>query len=159
MGTTGAGKTTIGQLLASHLGWRFADADDFHSPANIEKLAAGIPLTESDRAPWLGLLRERISEWIEADVDVVLACSALKRSHRELLRVSPGIVIVYLKGDFEEIERRLETRRGHFADKGLLTSQFETLEEPSEDEDVIQVPLSLEPQELVETISSRLALG
>src|SRR5260370_18970306 len=100
MGRTGAGKTTIGTMLATQLNWQFADADTFHPPANIEKMSRGIPLTDADRAPWLEAMRKAILEWIAAGKNVVLACSALKRPYRDKLRPSPAVKIVYLKRDY-----------------------------------------------------------
>src|ERR1700733_8666978 len=98
MGVSGAGKTTVGQLLASQVGWDFADADDYHSASNIEKMRAGIPLTDVDRAPWLATLRSLIDGRITAGTNAILACSALKRTYREDLQVSPEVQFVYLKG-------------------------------------------------------------
>src|SRR6267142_2065555 len=98
MGTTGAGKTTIGTLFAAQLNWQVADADTFHPPANIKKMSEGIPLNDADRAPWLEAMRKAILEWIAAGKNVVLACSALKRDYRNELRPSPEVKIIYLKG-------------------------------------------------------------
>src|SRR5581483_2263579 len=97
MGVTGAGKTTIGQALARELHWRFADADSFHSAANVAKMRAGVPLTDADRAPWLSALHDAIAAWLAAGENVVLACSALKVSYRALLLVSPEVKLVYLR--------------------------------------------------------------
>jgi gluconokinase len=131
MGVTAAGKTTIGRALAEQLHWRFADADDYHSPANIAKMRAGIALTDQDRAPWLQSLRTAILGWIGAGEDVVLACSALKASYRDILLVSPDIKQVYLRISEELAASRLASRRGHYMNPTLLHSQFQTLEEPS----------------------------
>jgi carbohydrate kinase (thermoresistant glucokinase family) len=98
MGVSGAGKTAVGQLLAQQLKWEFADADDYHSAINIEKMRQGIPLTDSDRAPWLETLRALITTWIATGKNAVLACSALKRTYREELRIAPEVQVVYLKG-------------------------------------------------------------
>src|SRR5581483_2712174 len=95
MGVVGAGKTTVGKLLAHELGWEFADADDFHPVSNVAKIRHGIPLTDEDRAPWLQLLRDAISRWIAAGTDVVLACSALKRAYRQILHPGPEVHFVY----------------------------------------------------------------
>jgi len=95
MGTTGAGKTTIGTMLGAQLNWRFADADTFHPAANIEKMSHGIPLNDADRAPWLEAMRKAILDWIADGKNVVLACSALKRAYREQLRPSPEVNIIY----------------------------------------------------------------
>src|SRR5271168_215294 len=97
MGVTGAGKTTVGRLLAGQLGWEFADADDFHPAANVEKIRHGIALSDDDRRPWLERLRTAITQWIAEKRSVVLACSALKRSYRQELQVEPDVRFVYLK--------------------------------------------------------------
>src|SRR5436190_16774206 len=99
MGVSGAGKTTIGTLLAEQLGWIFADADSYHSSENVKKMAAGIPLTDADRAPWLATLRDVIESWLAEDENAVLACSALREAYREQLLVSPDVKLVYLHGD------------------------------------------------------------
>ena len=161
MGTTGAGKTTIGRLLALRMGWTFADADDFHSAKNIEKMRQGIPLTDADRGPWLHAMREQILLWMAARVNGVLACSALKRSYRaELLIPEDGaqnasgeVHLVYLKGSAELIAARIHNRTGHFAGEKLLSSQFATLEEPA---GAIVVDISLSPSEIVDEITRRL---
>ena len=106
MGVTGSGKTSVGRLLAQQLGWEFADADDFHPSANVEKIARGIPLTDEDRAPWLERLRIQIANWIVNGQNAVLACSALKRTYRQELSVGPEVRFVYLKGSAELIARR-----------------------------------------------------
>src|SRR5271167_2999490 len=103
MGVTGSGKTTIGLALAESLRWQFVDADDFHSPANVAKMRAGIPLADGDRLPWLAALRDAISGWLQTGANVVLACSALKQSYREELPVSPQVKLVYLRGSRELI--------------------------------------------------------
>jgi gluconokinase len=132
MGVTGAGKTTVGRLLAQKLGWQFADADSFHSPASVAKMQQGIALDDADRQPWLSALRTAISGWIADHRDTVLACSALKRSYRVLLGVTPEVRYVYLKASPSQIEKRLGHRHGHFATAALLCSQFATLEEPKD---------------------------
>ena len=130
MGVTGSGKTTIGQALAESLHWQFVAADDFHPPANVAKMRAGIPLDDCDRAPWLAILRAQITCWLTSATEVVLACSALKQAYRDELVVSPDVRVVYLRGRSELIARRLEHRHGHYMDPGLLSSQLATLEEP-----------------------------
>jgi gluconokinase len=155
MGTTGAGKTTIGKLLARQLGWEFDDADSFHPAANIEKMSRGIPLGDADRAPWLAALHNAIAQWIAAGKNVVLACSALKQSYREELSVGPDVKIVYLKGSYELFAGRIHERHGHFAGEGILAGQFADLEEPK---DAVTVDASLTPQEIVSEIRRRLAL-
>jgi len=132
MGVTAAGKTTVGRALAEHLHWRFADADDYHPPANVAKMHAGIPLTDEDRAPWLQALRTAIVGWMAAGEDVVLACSALKAVYRDLLIVGTEVKLVYLRITEDLAGARLASRRGHYMNPALLHSQFETLQEPHE---------------------------
>ncbi len=131
MGVSGSGKSTIGKLLAASLNWEFSDADDFHSIANIEKMSHGIPLTDADRSPWLAKLQSAISQWLLADKNVVLACSALKLSYRQLLWQDPEQMrLVYIKSSFALLHKRLQQRQNHFMAQTLLKSQFDTLEEP-----------------------------
>jgi gluconokinase len=155
MGVTGSGKTTVALLLAEHLGWTFADADDFHPPANVEKIAHGVPLTDEDRRPWLARLRIQITNWIANGQNAVLACSALKRTYRQELSVGPEVRFVYLKGSPDLIARRLRLRRGHFADEKILASQFADLEEP---ETAVTVEISQTPEKIVAEIRKRLGL-
>ena len=157
-GVSGAGKTTIGKLLAEELGWQFYEADDFHPRANIEKMRSGRPLTDEDRWPWLERLREQIMPSLAAKENAVLACSALKRVYREHLRVSGDVKFVFLRGDYALIERQLRRRRGHFMNPALLQSQFADLEEPQPDEDVLTIDLGRSPQELVDEIKAKLNL-
>ena len=154
MGTTGAGKTTIGTMLATQLNWQFADADTFHPLANIEKMSHGIPLTDADRAPWLEAMRKAILEWIAAGKNVVLACSALKRAYRDKLRPSPEVEIVYLKGDYALFAERIRHRHGHFAGEQILAGQFADLEEPT---DAITIDAAHSTEEIVAEIRERLA--
>src|SRR4029077_13571152 len=114
MGVTGAGKTTVGNLLAQQLGWEFADADRFHSPANVERIRLGIPLDDADRAPWLSALRQAMERWVTEHRNVVLACSALKESYRDQLALGSEVKFVYLKGSYDLIYQRLRQRHGHF---------------------------------------------
>ncbi len=158
-GVSGAGKTTIGRLLAEELGWRFYEADDFHPRANIEKMRSGHPLTDEDRWPWLTLLREQITRSLAVKDNAVLACSALKRAYRERLRVSGDVKFVFLRGDYALIENQLRRRRSHFMNPELLQSQFADLEEPQPDEEVLTIDLGRSPQELVEEIKAKLNLG
>lgn len=155
MGVTGSGKTTIGRLLSRELGWKYYDADDFHSPANIEKMRNAIPLTDDDRRPWLETLRDLIRECLALGDSAILACSALKESYRECLLIDEKVKLVYLKGDYETIQRRLKGRHNHYMNPRLLDSQFETLEEPK---DAWDVDISLSPEEIVELIKSHLGL-
>lgn len=129
MGVSGSGKTTVGLALARRLGWDFADADDFHPPANVAKMSGGVPLDEHDREPWLGALRALIDAQLGAGTSTVLACSALRARYREMLR-RESVHFVYLKGDTRKIQERLEARTGHYMKAGLLESQYATLEEP-----------------------------
>ena len=153
MGVEGAGKTTVGKLLAQRLGWEFADADDFHSPQNREKLRAGIPLTDGDREPWLRAIHEAMLRWVAEKKNVVLACSALKEKYRKALDVGTEMRVVYLKGSYELISARLSQRSGHFVSPALLTSQFATLEEP---QDAVVVDVNAEPEEIVNRIVQEL---
>jgi gluconokinase len=153
MGVSGSGKTTVGKLLAKELGWEFLEADDFHPPANIDKMRRGIPLDDADRDPWLTAMAEALEARAEAGKSAVLACSALKHAYRKRLRVSPDVRFVYLKGTFEEIESRLDDRRDHFFSPELLESQFAALEEPR---DAIVVDISDPPEMIVQQIEGAL---
>ena len=154
MGVVGSGKTTVGKLLAHELGWQFADADDFHPPANVEKIHRGVPLDDCDRAPWLSALHNAIEQWNESQQNVVLACSALKRSYRDQLRA--GMVqFVYLKGSYELIASRLRSRQGHFASESILASQFADIEEPEPD-DAITVAVDQTPEAIAAKIRAQL---
>lgn len=155
MGVTGSGKTTVGLLLAQQLNWRYYDADDFHSRANVEKMRDGIPLSDQDRLPWLEALRELVTDCLERAENAVLGCSALKESYREYLLVDERVRLVYLKGDYETIQRRLSKRRGHYMSPALLESQFDTLEEPEGD---LQVDIFLTPEQIVESIRGDLRI-
>jgi gluconokinase len=156
MGVVGVGKTTVGSLLAEQLGWEFVDADSFHSAANIKKIRQGIPLDDADRAPWLKAMHDAIVKWISDRRNVVLACSALKRSYRAQLCVGPEVKLVYLKGSYDLIYQRLGSRHGHFATEQLLASQFAILEEP---EEAITVEVNRPPQEIVKEIRGRLGVA
>jgi gluconokinase len=156
MGVAGSGKTTIGELLAVQLGWKFADGDSFHSPANIEKMSRGIALTDAHRVPWLKAIREAMLQWQAQGRNVVLACSALKRSYRERLLVSPDVKLVYLHGSPALLQQRLHARKGHYAGEQLLASQLADLEEPA---DALTIDVAGSPQEIVFEIRQRLGLG
>ncbi len=132
MGVAGAGKTTVGQLLAEALGCPFLDGDSLHPPANIQKMAAGMPLTDADRAPWLTAIRSHLEEAFRQGHTLVVACSALKRQYRELLSARVPVIWVYLKGNEEVLRSRLEHRHEHFMKANMLASQFADLEEPSD---------------------------
>lgn len=135
MGVSGVGKTTVGRALAERLGYAFYDGDDFHPPQNVAKMAAGEPLEDRDRRPWLAKLNELIAVLSAQDKPAVVACSALKRDYRrQLARGVPGVRLVFLKGSFELIEARMRAREGHFMGAQMLESQFEALEPPRADE-------------------------
>jgi gluconokinase len=156
MGVVGSGKTTVGRLLAVQLGWQFADADDFHSPTNVEKIRRGIALDDRDRAPWLNRLGSEIARWNSSGINVVLACSALKESYRKELAVGPAVRFAYLKGDPALIGQRLRARQKHFADEQILASQLADLEEPHS---ALTVDIAQTPAEIVAEIRERLALA
>jgi len=158
-GVSGAGKTTIGKLLAEQLAWRFYEADDFHPRFNVEKMRSGSPLTDEDRWPWLERLHDQITRSLAAKENAVLACSALKRAYRERLRVSDDVKFVFLRGDYTLIENLLRRRRGHFMNPALLRTQFADLEEPGSDEDALTIELGRTPEELAEEIKTRLRLA
>lgn len=156
MGVAGTGKSTVGALLATRLGVPYADGDDFHPPANIEKMRAGTPLTDEDRWPWL----DAIGTWAhrqEAEGGGVVSCSALKRVYRDRLRATaPGIVLVHLTGDRNLIEERMRLRQGHFMPTALLDSQFATLEPLQADEPGVAVDVSGEPEEIADRTAAAL---
>lgn len=129
MGVSGAGKSTVGRLLAERLQAQFHEGDEYHSEANREKMSRGIALTDADREPWLAALRKLIDAIQARGADAVISCSALKRKYREQLR-APGVHFVYLKASPEVLESRLRSRQGHFVGPTLLQSQLATLEEP-----------------------------
>jgi gluconokinase len=155
MGVSGAGKTTVGRLLAQDLNFRFYDADDFHPPANVAKMRDGQPLNDEDRQPWLMALRRVILESLQNKTGAVIACSALKKSYRDLLKVGPEVRLVYLKGGPELIRRRLAAREGHFMPPQLLASQFAALEEP---DDAVIVEIDAAPAQIAAESRRRLRL-
>jgi gluconokinase len=156
MGTTGAGKTTVGKLLAQSLGWTFLDADDFHPSANIEKMKKGVPLTDTDRVPWLTAIHAELARLSAVGKDCVLACSALKKSYRETLRAGLEMKVVYLKGSYEEMKAHILARHGHFAGEGILRGQFADLEEP---QDGVVVSVGHTPEEIVVEVRRELKLA
>jgi gluconokinase len=154
MGVSGSGKTSVGVLLASALGGDFVEGDDYHPPANVEKMRQGIPLDDADRRPWLETLAAEIGRWLEAGRTVVLACSALKRSYRAILRGGrAGVRFVHLKGNAALIRARLAQRSGHYMPASLLDSQLATLEEPL---DAIVVDIDATPEQIAAEIESAL---
>ena len=130
MGVSGSGKSTVGPVLAAELNWPFLDADTLHPPANVAKMANGVPLTDADRWPWFDRIVAEMRRYAAAGKNVVIACSALKQAYRDRLASGGSVRVVYLKGDAETIAPRLAGRRGHFMPPSLLASQFATLEEP-----------------------------
>jgi gluconokinase len=158
-GVSGSGKTTVGRLLADRLGWPFADADSFHPAANVAKMAAGIPLTDDDRWPWLTAIRAWIDERIAAGGSGVVACSALKRRYRDfLLDGRPEARLVFLDVSREEGLARLQARRGHFFPARLLDSQFGDLEPPEPAEGALVLTAGQSPDALVTAIITGLGL-
>jgi gluconokinase len=155
MGPTGAGKSTIGRLLAARLGRIFLDADDFHSQENKARMHRGIPLSDADRLPWLESIHAALVAHDQKRQDVVLACSALKESYRETLSAGLTQKIVYLKATPEELRRRILARSEHFAAPGILPGQFADLEEPR---DALVIPATLSPQKIVSRIIRELRL-
>jgi gluconokinase len=157
MGVSGSGKTSVGSSLAQHLGWDFYDADHFHPPENIAKMANGIPLDDSDRAPWLGSLHDMISSSLQGDRPGVLACSALKERYRQrLMNGLEGVQLVYLKGSYDLIWSRMETRTDHYMKPQMLKSQFEALEVPV---NALTLDISRPVEELVQEIIDVCSLG
>lgn len=152
MGVAGSGKTTIGRRLAAELGWQFYDADDFHPPANVAKMASGMPLDDADRLPWLETLQTLVRASLERGESGVLACSALKATYRAPLLVDGRVKLAYLKGNFDLIKKRLENRRGHFMSAAMLESQFAALEEPEQES---HVDIDTTPGEIVRAIRLR----
>ena len=156
MGVSGAGKTTVGRLLAEDLKWRFIDGDEYHPQANVEKMSRGIALTDEDRLPWLETLRALIHKLILKGAHGIIACSALKKAYRDyLLEGNEGACIVYLKGDYDLVLKRLNDTKGHFLRSELLESQFDILEEPGDDH-VVDIRQS--PDAIVSAIKRGLGL-
>jgi len=161
MGVSGSGKTSLGQALARKLGWHFADADNFHSAANIAKMRAGQPLDDTDRAPWLASLRRHLAQFLAETRPTVLACSALKKCYRQQLLgglSTHAARLVYLRGNRELLADRLATRSGHFMPTALLDSQLATLEEPAPEENALVLDIAHPPAELVSQIAKTFAL-
>jgi gluconokinase len=160
MGVAGSGKSTVAERLAARLGWEYTDGDDFHPPGNIEKMSAGIPLTDDDRWPWLRAIARWIGERLESRRPGVVTCSALKRAYRELLVGGrPGVRLVYLDADRAVIARNMAGRSGHFFRPELLDSQFRDLERPAPDEGIPSVPVTGTPDETVTHIVRELDLA
>ncbi|XP_005355340.1 probable gluconokinase isoform X2 [Microtus ochrogaster] len=176
MGVSGSGKSTVGTLLASKLGWKFYDADDYHSEENRMKMGRGVPLSDQDRIPWLCSLHDILVRDVALGQHVILACSALKRKYRDILiqgrRDGPlksdgsaeerlagqQLLVVYLSGSFEIISRRLSQRKGHFMPPELLQSQFSILEPPSAPEHFIQVSVDQSLSEIADAVLEALPM-
>jgi ribose 5-phosphate isomerase A len=158
MGVSGVGKTSVAQALAARLGWPFEEGDGLHPPENVAKMAMGAPLTDADRRPWL----EAVASWIDGQRargrPGVITCSALKRAYREvIIGDRPEVKLVYLRGDRSLIANRLAKRRGHFMPPGLLSSQFDALEEPTADEGPLTVGITQAPEQIAQAIIDQLA--
>jgi gluconokinase len=160
MGVSGSGKSTIGVAVAARLGWPFEDGDRFHPPSNVAKMHAGRPLTDEDRWPWLQAIADEIDRACEAGEHAVIACSALKRAYRDvLIHGRNDVRLVYLNGSQPLIAGRLAERKGHFMPPGLLTSQFQTLEPPGEDEQAITVSIDAAVETIVDDVLRQLQAG
>ncbi|MFN6268249.1 MAG: gluconokinase [Alphaproteobacteria bacterium] len=158
LGVSGSGKSTIGALLAEALGWPFADADGFHPAANVAKMAAGQPLTDEDRWPWLDAIAAHIGASRQAAQPVVVACSALRRVYRERLRAGhKDVIFLHLAGEAGLIGERQAARQGHFMPPSLMASQFATLEDPAAEADAVTVSVVASPQQVVEAALGELA--
>lgn len=156
MGVSGTGKSTVGKLLAERTGWDFYDADDFHSPANIDKLKRGIALSDRDRLPWLQKLQQLIAKQQKSDRPGILACSALKSQYRQILSEDNlAVTFIYLRGDYESVQTRIQQRQGHFMSPDLLHSQFALLEEP---EEALIFDITETPEEIVAKILNSLSI-
>jgi gluconokinase len=151
MGVSGSGKTTLGKALAQKLGWDFYDADDFHPPRNIAKMMAGLPLNDSDRAPWLAALHDQLLFTLGADRHPVLACSALKEAYRtRLLEGLEGMSVIYLGGSYDLIWSRMSARGGHYMKPQMLQGQFDLLEEPK---DAFVLDVEMPVKDMIDTIT------
>jgi gluconokinase len=150
MGVSGSGKTTVGEKLAATLGWKFLDADEVHPASNIAKMAAGHPLTDEDRAPWLAALRARIDDFLRREVGAVVTCSALKERYRDvLLSGTHDVKLVHLRGSPELLRSRLRGRVGHFMAPNMLDSQLAELEPPK---NALVLDVVHSPEELIQEI-------
>lgn len=158
MGVSGCGKSTVGGVLAGRLGWDLGEGDDLHPAANLAKMAAGQPLTDADRWPWLARIRQWIDEHTTVPRPGIITCSALKRAYRDVLR-DDHVVFVYLAGSRDQLLARLTARQGHFMPATLLDSQLADLEPLEPDEQALTVELSSSPAELAMTVITRLGLA
>ena len=158
MGVSGSGKSTVAGDVAGRLGWDLAEGDDLHSAANVAKMQSGQPLTDDDRWPWLETIADWIRQHTESGTPGVITCSALKKRYRDILR-GDNVVFVFLQGSKDNISGRLASRHGHYMPPALLESQFEALEEPTEDENYISLCVSATPAEEAQEIIERLNLA
>ncbi|VTU32240.1 Thermoresistant gluconokinase [Variovorax sp. SRS16] len=159
MGVSGCGKTTVAAILAGRLGWPFEEGDALHPPSNIEKMKAGHPLNDEDRAPWLEKVAGWVDERLDAGASGIITCSALKRAYRDVIgRRGAGVEFVYLAGSRETIAARLAARHGHFMPPSLLDSQFADLEEPTADEPAMRVDIGPAPSAIAQIIVDTLEL-
>jgi len=163
MGVSGCGKSTVGGVLAGRLGWPLAEGDDLHPPENVAKMAAGHPLDDDDRRPWLARIREWIDERLAAGESGIVTCSALKRRYRDVVRgdgqrPAGDVVFVYLHGTREQLLARLTARQGHFMPPSLLDSQLADLEPPQADERAVQIDIGPPPAVQAEAILQKLGL-
>jgi carbohydrate kinase (thermoresistant glucokinase family) len=157
MGVSGSGKTTVSALLSAALGCQFQEGDDLHPVENVEKMRGGTPLTDADRMPWLHKIAEEIDSWRARGESGVLTCSALKRSYRDIIIGDrPDVTLVYLRGSYDLIRRRMAARHEHFMPVALLDSQFATLQEPTSDEHPIIVDVGSRPAEVATEIVRQL---
>ena len=160
MGVASSGKTSLGERLAAHLGWAFRDADSFHPPENVAKMAGGTPLNDEDRKPWLAAIAAWIDELRAKGEHGIVTCSALKRAYRRVIVGDrPDVALVYLKGSRALIGERMAARQHHFMPPALLDSQFATLEEPGKDERPLVVPVDLPKDEIERKVLSELGLA
>ncbi|WP_040156908.1 gluconokinase [Mobilicoccus massiliensis] len=155
MGVSGSGKTTVAEILQQRTGWEYAEADDFHPQANIDKMSRGEPLNDADRQPWLEALRDWMIERQREGRSSITTCSALKRSYREILCGAGDVTFVLLHGPYETLKERMGVRKGHFMPLTLLQSQLDTLELLEEDEPGFTVSIETPPEQIVDEILAR----
>lgn len=156
MGVAGSGKTSVGLRLAEILGWSFFDGDDFHSPGNVTKMSKGIPLDDSDRQDWLVSLHDLIEQKSSEGKSILVACSALKKEYRETLRKdNPEVVFVFLRGSYNLIYNRMKNRKNHYMDAGMLQSQFEDLDEPT---NAIEININQDFESIVDNVLQKIDL-
>jgi len=153
MGVSGSGKSTVGKSVSKELGWKFYEGDEYHPVENVQKMKNGIPLNDEDRLPWLHSLRKIIVDTIEEQENIIISCSALKESYRNILKVNKQVEFIYLKGNFDLIRERMEKRTDHFFKPELLKSQFETLEEPQE---AIEIDISVPAGSTIKDVVNRI---